>query len=290
MEFLEPFFVMIRSMSSIYSTYKDKIIVVAGGASGIGEHLVRQLSVFAKIVIIMDRNKKASVRISKELSGEVAIEPVEMTNTKDVQRVLKRVNKKYGQIDYFFNTAGSFLAGEMRDTPVEDWHKITEINLQPIINGTAAIYDIMQANGHGHIINVASSAGLFPVPAMSIYGSTKYAVVGLSLGLRIEAKTLNINVSVVCPTIVETPLYDTAIYDGVDKSKALNFLKHNARVQQPQKTASRIIASTAKNRAIIHTARSTRLAWALYRFSPQLYIVASRRFITLYRKTLRTAK
>ncbi|MDB5163023.1 MAG: oxidoreductase [Candidatus Saccharibacteria bacterium] len=274
-------------MSSIYTAYKDKIIVVAGGASGIGEHIVRQLSVFAKTVIIMDRNKKAGTTIVKDLADEVFVEQVEMKDTKDVQKVLKRINSKYGTIDYFFNTAGTFLAGEIRDTPVEDWHLIAERNLQPIINGTATVYEIMRDNGHGHIINVASAAGLFIVPAMSVYGATKAAVVSLSLGLRLEAKTLNIKVSVVCPTVVETPLYETAMYDGIDKEKALDYLK-KSKAQQPQKAARRIIEATAKNKAIIHTAHSTLFAWALYRFSPTLYIATARRFVTLYRKSLRS--
>ncbi|MDB5180722.1 MAG: oxidoreductase [Candidatus Saccharibacteria bacterium] len=274
-------------MSSIYTAYKDKIIVVAGGASGIGEHIVRQLSVFAKTVIIMDRNKKAGTTIAKDLASEVFVEQVEMKDTKDVQKVLNRINSKYGPIDYFFNTAGTFLAGEIRDTPVEDWHLIAERNLQPIINGTATVYEIMRDNGHGHIINVASAAGLFIVPAMSIYGATKAAVVSLSLGLRLEAKTLNIKVSVVCPTVVETPLYETAMYDGIDKEKALDYLK-KSKAQQPQKAARRIIEATAKNKAIIHTAHSTLFAWALYRFSPTLYIATARRFVTLYRKSLRS--
>ncbi len=255
-----------------------------------GEHLVRQLSVFAKTVIILDRNKKASKELVNILAGEVVFEYVEMTDTKAVKKVLRHINKAYGPIDYFFNSAGSFLAGEMRDTPVEDWYTITESNVHPIINGTTAIYEIMQKNGHGHIINVASAAGLMPIPVMSIYGATKHMVVGLTLGLRIEAKTLNINVSVVCPTVVETPLYDTALYDGVNKSSALNYLKNHAKVQQPQKAASRIIKSTAKNKAVIHTSMSTKLGWAFYRLSPSLYIIASRRFIKLYRTTWRIHK
>jgi len=181
------------------------------------------------------------------------------------------------------------MAGEMRDTPVKNWHKVMESNLQPIINGMTAVYDIMQKNGHGHIINFASAAGLFPVPVMSIYGSTKFAIVGMSLGLRIEAKSLGIKVSVACPTIVNTPLYDTAIYNGVNVPKALTFFKKRT-IQKPGLAASRIIAATAKNKAIIHTAASTRFGWAVYRFSPSLYMAGARRAIKLYRENGRTAK
>jgi len=276
-------------MSTIYKAFKSKVIVIAGGASGIGEHLVRQLSSFGKTVIIIDRNKKAGAHLTKVLAGNVVFEAIEMTNSKEVEKLLIRLNKKYGPIDYFFNAAGIFMAGEMRDTPVENWHKVMDSNLQPILNGTASIYEIMRKNGHGHIINFASAAGLFPVPIMSIYGATKHAIVGLTLGLRIEAKTLNIDVSVVCPTVVNTPLYDTAIYNNLKKSKALNMFK-NSKVQKPKLAASRIIRATARNKAIIHTAVSTRLGWAVYRLSPSLYILGARRFIGVYRKNLRDKK
>jgi short-subunit dehydrogenase len=271
-------------MSTIYTAYKDKVIIVAGGASGMGEHIVRQLTSFAKTIIIMDRNKAKGTKLTKELFGNVLFEKVEMTDEKDVKKVLKRLNDTHGEIDYFFNAAGSFMAGEIRDTPTKDWHEITNINLQPIINGTSAIYELMLQNGHGHIINIASSAGLFPVPVMSLYGATKHAVVGMTLGLRMEAKKLKIKVSVVCPTIVETPLYETAMYENVDKQRALHFLRTKANPQQPGKAARRIITGTAKNKAIIHTSVSTKLGYALFRISPSLYMLVAQRFFGLYRK------
>ena len=278
---------------TIYTAFKDKVIIVAGGASGIGEHVVRQLSSFGKTVIILDRNKKAGSQLAKELtndiSAEVIFESIEMTDGKKLNALLNKLNKTYGPIDYFFNAAGIFMAGEMRDTPVENWHTVMESNLQPMINGTTSVYEIMQQNGHGHIINFASAAGLFPVPIMSIYGSTKFAILGMTLGLRIEAKTLNIKVSVACPTVVNTPLYDTAIYNNLEKSKALKFFK-GSKIQTPEVAASRIIKATASNKAIIHTALSTRLGWMLYRFSPSLYIAWSQRFIKIYRQKGRAAK
>jgi len=276
-------------MSTIYTAFKDKVIIIVGGASGIGEHLTRQLASFGKTVIILDRNKKAGTDVAKKLTKNVIFEQVEMTHTKEVEKLLARLNKTYGPIDYFFNAAGIFMAGEMRDTPVANWNKVMESNLQPIINGSTAMYEIMQKNGHGHIINFSSAAGLFPVPIMSIYGSTKFAILGMTLGLRMEAKSLNIKFSVACPTIVNTPLYDTAIYNKVDTTKALRFFKRRT-IQKPELAASKIIAATAKNKAIIHTAFSTKLGWGVYRLSPALYMFAARKVIQRYRENGRKAK
>ena len=270
-----------------YKSYKDKLVVVAGGASGMGEQLVRQIAGYARQVIVLDRNKAAGTSIVATLGNKVSFKVVEMTNTNAVRRTLQQINKKHGPIDYFFNFAGSFLAGEIRDTPVSYWNKIATSNIEPIVNGTTAIYEIMRNNGTGHIINVASSAGLFPVPIMSIYGATKSSIVSLTLGLRMEAKTFNIKASVVCPTIVETPLYDSALYAGLNKAKALNYLKNRAKVQQPEQAAKQILKKVAKNRAIIHTSASTYIGWAAFRVSPALYMHFAVKYIHLYRKTLR---
>lgn len=269
------------------TSYEHKIIVVAGGASGMGEHLVRQVSAVAGHILILDRNTSAGEALANELGDTVSFTSLEMTDAAAVKKVLQIINGKYERIDYFFNFAGTFLAGEIRDTPLSDWNAIFKSNIEPIINGTTAIYEIMQKNGFGHIINVASSAGLFPVPIMNIYGATKSAIVSLTLGLRMEAKTFGIKASVVCPTIVETPLYDTALYAGLNKKKALSYLKNRAHVQQPQQAAKQILKKVAKNRTIIHTSRSTQVGWAVFRLSPALYMYFAKKYITLYRRTFR---
>lgn len=274
-------------MNRVEAKYTNKVVVIAGGASGIGEQLARQVSKYSKQTIILDRNKKAGVSLANELGDSVTFIKLEMTNFKAVKRVLHDCSKKYGEIDIFFNFAGSFMAGEIRDTPINYWNDIYDSNVKPIINATAAVYAIMQKNGHGHIVNVASSAGLFPVPIMNIYGSTKSAVVSLTLGLKMEAEAFNIQVSVVCPTIVDTPLYDTALYAGVNKAKALNILRNKLNVQTPQQAASQVLKKVAKNHTIIHTSLSTRIGWGVYRLSPNLYMFFAKKYFSSYRQTIR---
>lgn len=193
-----------------YKKFHDRIVVIAGGASGMGEHTARKLSSVAKTIIILDRNSVAGNGLLRGLGESSEFYELEMKNSTDVQDTLSAIVQKHGIIDYFFNFAGSFLAGEIRDTPVKEWGAIFDNNLKPIINATTSVYEIMQKNGGGHIINVASAAGLFPTPVMNIYGATKSAVISLTLGLRVEARKFNIDVSVVCPTVVDTPLYETA--------------------------------------------------------------------------------
>jgi short-subunit dehydrogenase len=267
--------------------FNGAVVVITGGASGIGESLATQLGQAGARVIIVDRNanngnKQAAFMVQNGLDG--IFKKADMANVNDAKIVFASIVKEYGQIDYVFNGAGIFMAGEIRDTPIENWHVMFENNTSAIMNGSYFAYQIMLRQGSGHIINFASAAGLFPVPAMSIYGASKFAIVGLSHGLRNEAKSLGIKVSVVCPTIVNTPIYDTAIYNKVDKKKAL---KSRSTVQNKDVAASKILRGVIKNKATIHTAIPTRLAWYVYRFNPEFYNILARRAHAVYRKTLR---
>lgn len=266
--------------------YENKIVVIAGGASGIGKQLALQLNAALAYVIVLDRDEKAGAALSKEVPS-IEWNQVDFTKADIVKRSIRQLIKKHGRIDYFFNCAGVFMGGEIRDTPIEDWNRISISNLSPIWNGTSIVYAAMQKQGFGHIINIASAAGLFPVPAMHIYGAAKAAVISLTLGLRIEAKTLGIKASVVCPTIVKTPLYNTATYPGADRKKVLAALESRTNLQTPEVTARRILQQVARNKAVIQTALSTRLTWAIFRLSSQAYGHLALRFLRLYRRTLR---
>jgi len=267
--------------------FKHAVVVVTGGASGIGKEIVKQLAEKDAQVIVVGRSRHSGVKFVKQLKKdgrEASFEHVDMTKDKDVEKMFGRIIKHYGRIDYFFNNAGIFMGGEIRDTKLDNWHKVAGNNINATMNGTHFAYQQMLKQGFGHIVNVASAAGLFPVPAMGIYGSTKFQIVGLTQALRNEARGLGVKASVVCPTIVNTPLYDTAIYNKLDEDKAL---KTRGALQTPEKAAKRIIKGVAKNRAVIHTAFSTKAAWTVYRVAPWAYNIGARRIIKLYRAKLR---
>lgn len=271
------------------NTFNDTVVLITGGSSGIGKELARQLGEYGARVIITGRNKKNGLDAAKELKAlghDIIFKQIDMIDISATNELIKFVVKTYGKIDYVFNNAGIFMGGEFRDTPIERWHEVTNNNIFAVMNGTHFAYQTMLTQGYGTIVNVASAAGLFPVPAMGIYGSTKFALVGMSLALRNEAKALGIQVNVVCPTVVDTPLYDTASYNKVNKNKLLKFRN---RLQKPDEAARKIIKGVVKNRATIHTSFSTQIAWVLYRIAPRLYDVLSRRIITMYRRNARKA-
>lgn len=269
-------------MSSYLFAYQNSIVVIAGGTSGIGAQLAAQLQGVAKIVIVLDRVEPSDTAVS--------FVHVDLNDAESIHAALQNIVINYGSIDYFFNAVGSFMAGEIRDTTAGQWLESMHDNYAPVANATEAIYEHMRSQGSGHIVTLASSAGLFPVPVMSLYGATKSAVVTAMLGLRMEAELFGVKVSVVCPTVVDTPLYDRATYAGLKKETALHFLRSRSSVQKPDETARQILKKTAKNRAVIHTAASTYWAWMLYRISPALYMRVAQKAFRRYRKELRNGQ
>lgn len=256
-----------------------KHVVITGGGSGIGAALAKEFLAREARVIIIGRSKKPP------LFGDYY--QADMSEFDQAEAVFKKVLQKYDYIDYMINNAGIFMGGEIQDTPIKDWQRVIDNNIYAVANGTHLAYHHMIGIGKGGIVNVASTAGLIPVPAMGIYGSTKYAIVGLTRALRNEATALGIKVSVVCPTIVNTPLYDTATYNGLDKHK---ILRHRTTLQTPEWAARKIIKGILKGRAVIHTSYVTRAIWAVERVSPALYDFFARRVIQRYRSTIRSDK
>jgi len=257
--------------------FKNAVVIITGGASGIGYALAQQLDKLGARIVVVDR-------IEKPRDFLYDYHKADMTNENEVEQLFLSVDKLYGRIDYVFNNAGIFMAGEIRDTPLENWHKVIDNNIWAVSNGAQHAYQYMLKQGSGHIINVSSAAGLFPVPIMGIYGASKFAILGMTHELRNEAKQFGIKVSAVCPTIVNTPLYDTAIYNNFDKEKAL---KQRERVQSVEVAARRIVKGVAKNKATVHTASSTKFARGMYVFAPGIYNYFAQRALKAYRSSLR---
>lgn len=271
-------------MSSIA---EEAIIVITGGASGIGKALVEQFIANGSTVISIDKNNANFDNLRKMENNHESVIPItaDMAIADEAKKAFEYIIQRYQKIDYLINNAGVFMGGEIRDTPLEDWHAITQNNIFAVMNGTHYGYELMLKQGSGHIINVGSAAGLTPIPAMGIYGSTKYAINGFTLALRNEAKDLGVKVSLVCPTIVNTPLYDTATYHKVRLTKVL---AKRESFQKPETTARRIIKGIERNKATIHTATSTRLLSLLYKAAPWLYDAIARRIHAKYRARLRS--
>ena len=266
----------------LQAIFAGSSIVITGGASGIGLSMVRQLKELGANLVVIDRDGATGKRLQREMS-DVTFIRADMADAKEAEIAVRKSVEALGSIDIMVNDAGIFMGGEMRDTPIENWQIVTDNNTRAVYNGTHFAYQYMLAKKSGHIVNVGSAAGLCPVPGMPIYGASKFAISGLTWALRNEAKSLGIDVSLVCPTVVDTPLYDTAIYNAFDTKK----IKNRSSLQKPEVAALRIIVGMARKRATIHTSFSTRATWWVFKVSPWLYDVMARKVHKVYRSSFR---
>ena len=260
-----------------------------------GLQLCRQLHDLGSSVVIADINESAGTALADELDGAdapVSFSPTDMTVPAQVGRLVADTVNRHGRIDYFFNGVGLVMGSEIRDTPLDDWLNLTDTNLHATINGTHVAYQQMllqdAAPQRGHIINFASLAGLLPVPLMTAYSGTKFAVVGLTLALRAEARSLGVRVSVITPGFVRTPIYETATYHKLDKQKVTDLIFNKLPVQTPDTAARNILKGVARDKAVIQTLKAIHPVWWFYRLSPSLYLYFSGAAMRLMRRRFRT--
>lgn len=274
------------------SVFKNKIAIVTGGASGIGEALARDLAGQGAEVLLADIQIDAALDVAAKITasgGRVAAHYLDVADGEAVARLVARVAAEHGHLDYMFNNAGIAIIGEFRDLSTADWRRILDINVSGVFAGTAAAYAVMIRQGSGHIVNTASLAGLVPSPGLAAYAASKHAVVGFSTSLRAEAAVYGVKVSAVCPGFIRTAILDSKTV-GMSKDT-----KSKARVLEmamaPEKCAAQILAGVAKNKAVIPITGHAKLISALMRYCPVLVHAGSRRMAErLHRERIEEAK
>lgn len=271
-------------------SYKNAVVIVTGGTSGIGKELVLQLCSQGASVYFCGRSRErgsAVVAEAQSHGGRARFYEVDVTLETDVAGFIHAVNQEAGRIDWVFHGAGIILGGEFRDHEFDDIRNVLETNVM----GTAAVsyhaYKYMAEQGHGHLVNLASAAGMFPVPLMGTYSASKFFVYGLSEVLRMEGKGIGVQVSTVAPGIIDTPIYETGRYSRTDKGFAGTLRKNPALSIPVDKAVRRILRGAARGQAVIFTQYYGRFGWIMYRLFPWGFRWFMRRGMGPYRKKLR---
>jgi NAD(P)-dependent dehydrogenase (short-subunit alcohol dehydrogenase family) len=167
------------------------------------------------------------------------------------------------------------MGGPTHDMDITHWDRIIDVNIRGVVNGVQAAYPRMIAQGHGHIVNTASGAGLAPAPLTVAYTTTKYAVVGLSTCLRPEAAAHGVRVSVLCPGPVDTPILDSGPpADLPPRAQVMTGRAYLAKLGFSPMSADRFaqpaLRGVARNKAIIVVPRRAKTLWYVQRISPAL--------------------
>ncbi len=184
--------------------------VVTGGGSGIGAALAVELGRRRDgVVVVADvdetRAREVADRV-RERGGTAVATRLDVTDGDAVRDLVERTDRET-PLRTMFNNAGVGGTLPFHEATPAHWDRIIALNLRAVIDGTAAAYAVMARRGAGHIVNTASVAGLMPVPMQTLYNTTKFGVVGLSLSLRPEAALRGVRVTVVCPGDVATDIW-----------------------------------------------------------------------------------
>ncbi len=249
-------------------SFADQVAIVTGGASGIGRSIATALTRAGAKVVIADLDAALAETVAAELGPKARAEALNVTDSVAVQRVVEGTVAREGRLDLIFNNAGIAVFADARDTSLADWNRQIDVNLRGVVHGVVAAYPIMLRQGHGHIVNTASAAGLIPSPATIAYAATKHAVVGLSLTLRAEARSHGVRVSVVCPGLIQTPIVQAAKIVGPTRERVL--ADSRLRLYSSDRLAGAVLRGVARNRAVIPFTPEVRLMWALHRVSPRI--------------------
>jgi NAD(P)-dependent dehydrogenase (short-subunit alcohol dehydrogenase family) len=259
--------------------FAGRVAIVTGGASGIGAALVRALAVRGATIVIADVDEAGAKSVAEDVNagaagGEaVSTAVLDVRDADAVADLVAQVAAERGGLDLMFNNAGIAVGGQVEEMTLEHWNRVIDVNFRGVVHGVHAAYPVMLGQGHGHIVNTASLAGLVPGPGLAPYASVKHAVVGLTLSLRAEAASRGIRVSAICPGFVDTPLLGRVNPDLPQTEAGANaaaLALRLGKLYQAEPLAQDVLRGVAANRALIVAPRSARVAWRMARYAPGL--------------------
>src|SRR5256886_10305370 len=171
------------------SHIKDKVVLITGASSGIGEATARVLSRKGAAVVLGARRTERLKTLAEELrndGGRAEYRALDVTTLEDVQAFVKFGLETYGRIDVIVNNAGVMPLSALAENKVDEWNRMIDVNIRGVLHGISAALPVMQAQGSGHIVNVASIGAHEVEPTAAVYSATKFAVWAISEGLRKE--------------------------------------------------------------------------------------------------------
>jgi NADP-dependent 3-hydroxy acid dehydrogenase YdfG len=204
------------------SNIADKVVVITGASSGIGESTAKLLAQHGARVVLGARRKDRIDSVVKEISaagGKAIGFAVDVTKRAEVEALVQGAVDSFGRVDVMVNNAGLMPIAPVAALKVEEWDRMIDVNIKGLLYGVAAVLPIMQKQKQGHIINMASVFGIKVfAPGATVYCATKAAVRALTEGLRMELHSQNIRCTMVSPGAVTTELPESSSEEATRKS------------------------------------------------------------------------
>lgn len=190
----------------------ERLVVISGAASGIGRATALAFASQGATLELLDVDVEGlsevrTLALESGASGVVASK-VDVADPESVRAYAEGLRQRGLTCEVLVNNAGVLVAGGFLETELEDWSYVFAVNLFGVVHLTRALLPSMIARARGHVLNVASAAAFWNPPPITAYGTSKYALVGLSEALREELRPHGVRVTAVCPGFVVTPIVD----------------------------------------------------------------------------------
>jgi NADP-dependent 3-hydroxy acid dehydrogenase YdfG len=196
-------------MTNPAASISNKVVLITGASSGIGEATARHLAAKGHPVVVGARRTDrlaTLVREIREAGGKALYQPLDVTDMNNFRSFVAFAHEHCGRVDVLVNNAGVMPLSMMEELRVEDWNQMIDVNLRGVLHGIAAVMPVMRKQGAGHIVNVASVSAHRVDPTAAVYCATKFAVRALSEGLRQESR--DVRVTVISPGLTCSELVD----------------------------------------------------------------------------------
>lgn len=208
---------------------QDKVAVITGGGSGIGRATALELAKRGCQIAVCDINKTTAAETAQQvraLRREASVHQIDVANRGHMEALPAKVLKAHGAAQIVVNNAGTGVAAEFAEHSLDDFEWLVGINLMGVVYGSKVFIDAMKTAGEGHIVNISSAAGIIPLPGMSSYCATKFAVRGFSESIRPELAKHNIGVSVIHPGLISTNIPHAVKYANAGLRQRQSGLKN----------------------------------------------------------------
>jgi NAD(P)-dependent dehydrogenase (short-subunit alcohol dehydrogenase family) len=207
----------VRALVRPRMSFRDKTVLITGGSRGLGLVLARNFLKEGARVVICGREEITLERARTELErlgGEVLAVPCDVTDAVQVEALITSVHERFGAVDVLVNNAGVIQTGPLESMTMEDFEDAIKTHLWAPLYMTLAVLPEMKRRGEGRIVNISSIGGKVSMPHLMPYSVSKFALVGLSDGMRAELAQDGIKVTTVCPGLMRTGSPKNATFKG----------------------------------------------------------------------------
>lgn len=232
----------------------NKIALVTGAASGIGEAIAKALANAGAFVYICDLDETNGERVANEIGENAKFLPLNVAEKSDCEAIAKTVLAEKGKLDILVNNAGIGHVGTLLQTTEEDLDRLYAVNVRGMFSLTKAFLPLMIERKNGVIINTASIGGIVAVRDRLAYCTTKFAVVGFTKSVALDHALQGIRANAVCPGRVETPFVKARLAEYPDPKKAYDEMAGTqaiGRMGKPEEIAAAVLYLASDEAAFV---------------------------------------